>query len=192
MSGSRILLAGPHAEVLTTDGRVVHSLRGTPIDAARRVEVADWQVVADLPELLVPVTGAEAEVGFVGGERPAGIVIGIGRHGEADLLEVVQAGSGSSSVTRLRQRGQQHRSEDRNDGNDDKQFDERKRSSNLPSPRLRLASDKQFYERKATAAGAWTAAWVWHVKYSLVAVYHSISVAVVLRITRRERRRSMS
>lgn len=47
------------------------------------------------------------------------------RVGEASLFQVVEAGGLFGLVLRSSQRGQQHRGENGNDGDDDKQLDER-------------------------------------------------------------------
>ena len=52
------------------------------------------------------------------------MIVRVHQPAELQLLLVVQTGCGMRFALGLRQRGQEHRSEDRDDGDDDKEFDE--------------------------------------------------------------------
>ena len=53
------------------------------------------------------------------------VVAGINRHADPDLTEIVHAGGSLGPFLGARQRGQQHRRQNRDDGNYHQQFDQR-------------------------------------------------------------------
>ena len=122
--GGGVLVAHPERGVVDIHG-VVAAVLEVGVGAGRAhhgLLVADVGEHESLPAVR---SGLPVAVGPVGLRRRAVVVVGVHAVGESELLEVAGAGDLSCLLAGLRERRQQHGGKDGNDGDDDKQLDER-------------------------------------------------------------------
>ena len=90
-----------------------------------RAEVSLFVQTAFVDDQDVVALLAIAFVGFPVTNPVMGVVVAVDGVGEDNLFEVGKAGDGLCLVAGLRQSGQQHGGENRDDGDDDEEFDQR-------------------------------------------------------------------